>query len=421
MKSSPVKRRGLLPTAGSILLVASFALLAMHCDTLVPRQGWSEKWGPMVPHKSFPGDCSICHVTERWDVLRQDIVFDHEKEAGHALEGAHEQAACLRCHNDRGPVGVYVERGCGGCHVDPHKATLGLECTLCHDQHTWQPAGIVADHILTRFPMVGVHAVTPCESCHLRAAVGDFKGAPTDCALCHQRDLVRTSSPDHTAVGWVTDCERCHTPLGWQEARIDHDFFPLVGGHSGLDCAQCHTNRVFSGTSSDCFSCHQDEYQRAPDHVSQQFSTDCAQCHSVFRWEDAIANHDFFPLTGGHGFLECTQCHTTGRFGPIPSDCYACHQDDYQRAANHAARQYPTDCAACHNTTAWVPSSFNHRFSLRGPHSETCSTCHQGGNTATFTCLVCHEHSQAKMDDKHKEVTGYSYDSQACYQCHPDG
>jgi hypothetical protein len=38
-----------------------------------------------------------------------------------------------------------------------------------------------------------------------------------------------------------------------------------------------------------------------------------------------------------------------------------------------------------------------------------------------FTCLVCHEHSQASMDSKHRGRSGYSYSSVACLGCHPNG
>ena len=64
---------------------------------------------------------------------------------------------------------------------------------------------------------------------------------------------------------------------------------------------------------------------------------------------------------------------------------------------------------------------FNHRFPLRGDHNVDCNACHVGGNTASFNCLVCHDHSKSRMDDKHKERDGYSYNSNACYQCHPRG
>src|SRR3990172_6737163 len=86
-----------------LLLALLTALILVNCRSATLRHGWDQRWGPLVLHRSFPGDCGICHVPDRWDVLRDDFSFDHEKQAGYPLEGAHAQAACLRCHNDRGP------------------------------------------------------------------------------------------------------------------------------------------------------------------------------------------------------------------------------------------------------------------------------------------------------------------------------
>lgn len=259
-------------------------LLSVQCETMFPRQSWNREWGTMVPHKTFPGDCGLCHVPERWDVIREDFQFDHEKETGYALEGAHSLAACLRCHNDRGPVGIYLARGCGGCHVDPHQGSLGLECTRCHDQEDWSPAGLIADHARTRFPLSGPHAVAPCESCHERATVGQFRGAPVECQFCHQEEAAR-ALPNHLINGWQRDCERCHDLGGWERAPgFRHDGFPLTGAHAGLSCLQCHPNGRFVPISTACFSCHQQDYIAAPNHVAGGFSTDCTQCHNTVAW-----------------------------------------------------------------------------------------------------------------------------------------
>ena len=325
-------------------------MFVINCRPEVPRENWSKRWGPLVSHRTFPGDCSICHVTERWDTLRKDFTFNHENKTGYALEGAHAEAACLRCHNDRGPIMAYVARGCGGCHPDPHASALGLDCERCHGQMDWTPTGLIAEHAQTRFHLVAAHAVAPCESCHLQAAVGQYKGAPVQCELCHQRNLSQANSPNHLANGWTTNCQRCHTPAGWAGADFEHYFFPLTGGHAGLDC---------------------------------------------------------------------TSCHTGGDFQPVSPDCYSCHAAEYQGAPDHLALSFPNDCERCHTTNAWTPASFRHTFPLTGSHNVSCNLCHTTGNTSTFDCLDCHE--QGDTDNHHDEVSGYSYDSLACYQCHPDG
>jgi hypothetical protein len=277
--------------AGLLAAMAAGALL--NCRLDAPRQGWSRRWGPVVPHQSFPGDCGVCHVTERWDVLRKDFSFDHEKVTGYPLKGAHAGAACLRCHNDRGPVQFYAARGCGGCHPDPHTSSLGLNCERCHDQTSWRPTGLIAEHARTRFPLFGAHAVAPCERCHpepCRPILG-----PVACDLCHRADLARATAPDHAASGWTNGCQRCHLPIGWDRAFVRHDFFPLSGGHAGLDCTRCHTSGVLGKIPSDCYSCHAANYQTAPGHVSSNFPHTCQQCHSITGCSRALRPYRVLP------------------------------------------------------------------------------------------------------------------------------
>ncbi len=253
-------------------------------DGLVPRHTWSERWGPMVPHETFPSDCSLCHVSNSWDRLKDDFHFDHAAETGYVLEGAHSQAACLRCHNDRGPVQAYLERGCGGCHTDPHQTTLGMDCTRCHNSHWWEPDGLVAEHAGTRFPLVGSHALAACESCHTRATVGDFRGAPVQCHLCHQSEVL-LAQPNHVVNGWVRDCQECHDVDDWRAVNFQHLLFPLDGAHALADCNQCHIGGQVVGTPNDCFSCHRNDYLNTNDHVANGFSTNCDDCHNTDAWD----------------------------------------------------------------------------------------------------------------------------------------
>ena len=53
----------------------------------------------------------------------------------------------------------------------------------------------------------------------------------------------------------------------------------------------------------------------------------------------------------------------------------------------------------------------------------SCSTCHTvQNNFAQFSCFGCHPHSdQNETDNNHQGEPGYIYDSQACYNCHPQG
>ena len=398
-----------------IFLFLSGGMLVTCGTTDNARHRWNERWGAIVSHDSFPADCGLCHVPDRWDKLRDDFRFDHEEQTGHALEGAHERAACLRCHNDHGPVKAYVARGCGGCHLDPHQDRLGGDCLRCHTQESWRPGGLIAEHARTRFPLVGTHAAVACVLCHKRAPTGDFRNAPTRCELCHQTDLARARSPDHAQNGWVDRCERCHTPTTWPGGFL-HSFFPLTGGHALNDCSRCHTGG-FGPISSACYSCHKADFDGAPNHASGNFSKTCQQCHTTADWNARI-DHSFFPLTKGHALSDCSRCHKTG-IGPLPADCYSCHKADFDGARDHAL--FPKTCENCHTTRTWKGAVFKHRFPLRKEHNVDCSVCHPGNNTNSFSCLDCHDHRKSEMDKEHDEVGGYRYDSAACLQCHPNG
>jgi hypothetical protein len=74
---------------------------------------------------------------------------------------------------------------------------------------------------------------------------------------------------------------------------------------------------------------------------------------------------------------------------------------------------------------AWDGATFaNHeqRFPIaNGPHSNReCQECHvQPGDFRVFSCLTCH--TQSKTNGDHQGESGYRYESNACYSCHPNG
>ena len=207
-----------------IWTIALFLVSIVACSVQRPLDGARHRWwsglGPVLPHDSFPADCSLCHQGQTWNSLRADFSFDHEKETGVPLPGAHEQAQCLRCHNDRGPVVTFAQAGCVGCHEDVHQGRLSRDCTSCHDQETWFPSGMVARHNRTRLPLTGAHASVPCSRCHEGAFVGRFHNADTECLSCHQLDLQAAINPPHIGLGWVDNCNECHIPTVWSQARI---------------------------------------------------------------------------------------------------------------------------------------------------------------------------------------------------------
>lgn len=205
--------------AGAALLCLGFACALPRTRTMDLHRWWAGL-GPVLPHANFPADCTLCHVGSGWNDLRADFSFDHLERTGVPLHGAHEAARCLRCHNDRGPVETFAAQGCAGCHEDVHQAQLGNDCRSCHQESNWRALGMHERHNRTRFPLIGAHAATACERCHVGAEVGRFVPTDIQCVSCHQADLAETVLPNHFALGWVDNCDRCHMPTTWNQAEI---------------------------------------------------------------------------------------------------------------------------------------------------------------------------------------------------------
>ncbi len=316
--------------------------------------------------------------------------------------------------------------------TDPNHVTGGfpLDCALCHDETAWANASF--DHNTTAFPLMGSHVGVNCIECHANG----YAGTPTACNACHMDDYNGTTQPNHATAQFSTDCAACHDETAWGNATFDHNTtaFPLVASHVGVNCIECHANG-YAGTPTACNACHMDDYNGTtqPNHATAQFSTDCAACHDETAWGNATFDHNTtgFPLHGGHVGVNCIQCHANGYAG-TPTNCEACHMPDYNSTTNpnHSGAQFPTDCAQCHTDAGWQPSTFDHDgqyFPIySGPHNgewNTCADCHtNSSNYAVFTCIDCHQHdNQSQVNNDHSGVNGYSYNSNACYNCHPDG
>jgi len=396
------------------------------------------------PHGDLPSRfaCTNCHTVEGWQPLMRG--FSHDTATAFPLSGRHRDLTCTLCHlNKRFDEPKAAPTDCGVCHFDVHRGELSDNCVQCHNTERFNDIRGLAVHQRTRFPLTGAHVQVTCDACHPGDERGVFVTRDVACFSCHAAEYAAAQPIDHAATGFPTTCEQCHTTLAWSHAvRFDHvaasGGFDLLGRHAEIRCVSCHDPSTLApifptNDPNDCVTCHQQDYDR--EHGGA-FPTTCGDCHTVFGWEGATFDHvqvTGYPLVEVHETLACDQCHVVPGmdllFQPAgPDDCFTCHSADYQ--SEHAGSGFPTTCLSCHDQRQWEGASFtNHDAQFfpiySGAHRDkwpTCQTCHNVPNDfGTFTCLVCHEHSQTLMDEKHRERSGYTYDSARCYSCHPSG
>jgi len=300
------------------------------------------------------------------------------------------RAACLECHAD---IGAQLE-GASGLH-----GTLEAraeQCGLCHSEHHGAAAPLVQRQ---SFALAGTNKVE------------DF---------------------DHASIGWVMD-----------------------GAHLELQCRECHANadvavlqkgaKRYLGLERDCASCHEDVHEG-------RFTASCASCHGQSTWDGlhSEGHERFLALVGGHGGLDCRECHgesdahaleIVGGAGTRPAaracvDCHdsphrapfvagvaeqvgqapgqaclTCHAAEHdtfhhvellrmtpaQHAASGFALAEPHDQVKCVDCHALEPRDFAARYP--GRSADRCSACHEDVHAGQFAtgpfsqgdCLACHE------------------------------
>jgi hypothetical protein len=224
----------------------------------------------------FPTDCSVCHTTTNWLGAK----FDHSK-TGFALTGTHTTTACAACHVG----GNYnlTSALCYNCHqkeyqgtTNPAHAAAGFpqDCSTCHTTTNW--LGATFDHSKTGFALTGTHTTTACSACHVG---GNYNLNSAACYNCHQKEYQSTTNPNHSAAGFPTTCDTCHSTTNWLGATFNHTWFKLP--HSNALCSDCHTNSS-NYTVFVCTNCHT-KAQTDPKHQGIKGyvwnSANCYSCH----------------------------------------------------------------------------------------------------------------------------------------------
>ena len=381
----------------------------------------------------FSTRCQDCHNTGAW----RPANFDHSK-TRFALTGAHERTECARCHVGGRYTGTPMD--CNSCHQPDYARTTNpnhpagsfpITCQSCHSTNAWRPASL--DHNRTRFPLTGAHTRVACERCHVG---GRYTGTATACNSCHQRPTCarRTRTTRRAASRSRARAATART-RGVRRASITPHALPADG------CA--HARRVRALPRGRPLHRHADRLQLLPqaaymgttnpNHQAGGFPTTCESCHSTSAWRPASLDHaDALPADG--------RAHA-GRLRLLPRG-RALHRHAHglqllPQAAymgttnpNHQAAGFPITCESCHTTSAWRPATFDHDgryFPIySGKHRgkwSSCSDCHVSpSNFKAFECILCHEHSnRTEVDSKHRGVSGYAYQSAACYRCHSRG
>ncbi len=271
---------------------------------------------PMVkrkrPNLSAPGKraltetnnatrCGACHMVEGWEKVR----FNHDP-TGFPLRGQHTNVACSGCHAKG--FGIPVADTCSGCHRDRHASEFGLHCEGCHDEKSWRPLFNADAHRSTNFPLVGRHALIPCNECHGNMRDRVFAQAAVRCDACHENDFLRTSTlsttPDHSANNFSRDCQTCHNTFRFFPTSMrqhDHCMKISSGPHHGVRClGGCHTSLatvVFTGLCEelgnyDCTGCHTQDHTCTRSDLQHRTvmayscaNTKCYECHHLGRMD----------------------------------------------------------------------------------------------------------------------------------------
>ena len=404
-----------------------------------------------------PRDCVGCHQTQydattnpkhvvgrvpddlrelpqATDATGTRAIFNHDQ-VFPLVGGARAAQPCAACHENNVYTGT--PRDCVGCHQAQYNGDDQPEARAAPGSRrparratrrpTWlepanfnHDAGLPADR--------GAQDRSPAPPATRTAST---RGRRRDCVGCHQTRIQRRRpNPNHTRRGFPTTCENCHTTTDVAgPANFNHDqFFPLTGAHRTAQLRRPATRTgSLRGDAEALRRLPPDGLQRRRRTRTTRtagFPTTCEKCHTTTAWQPANFNHDqFFPLTGAHKTVQCASCHKNGQYAGTPTTCVGCHQADYNGTTNpnHGQSGFPTTCETCHSTTAWQPSTFDHRSFFPIPHHgiNQCNDCHTTGNSMQFSCIDCHTHNKTTTDSHHRGVGGYQVQLAVLLQLSP--
>ncbi len=355
-------------------------------------------------------------------------------------------ASCATCHQDvqrqielakglHGQIDLKRVTQCGTCHTDHVAGKIEMVTARSFREAGFADPDTFDHGKIGKFELNGRHAELKCDQCHPAAMAGflgtgqtRFLGLSQSCVSCHN---------DVHEGSFGGRCASCHgQSLAFKPAAtFKHtDEFPLVSGHAGHECIDCHGK---SGPTSvaalalkplpprSCAECH------ASPHGAElvalelkrhaESSSSCTDCHHrddesflspVAKMPPELHKLAGFALDPPHDKATCVACHEAiesqkslgaapdlrARFkelypGRVLSACNECHASPHKTgllqavAASQNVAEAKT-CVICHretdasflSPTAKMPSEL-HRltgFTLDPPHDKTqCIGCHK--------------------------------------------
>jgi hypothetical protein len=229
---------------------------------------------------------------------------------------------------------------------------------------------------------------TDCFACH-----SAWRGASSPrCTACHATAEIGLTTTKGVPIPSRT------VQVSFHQDLIEQDCMACHSDHQGPKLTK-RSRKPFSHgllkvtVRDTCSSCHV-----APkDTVHRDLRIECSKCHESKAWKPAQFDH---ALLAKAELDKCESCHKA------PTD--------------RLHRQFQGGCTSCHKTDAWKPATFDHDkfFVLDRDHEATCETCHKNNDYSSFTCYGCHEHSEAKIRQKHIKEGIQNF--QNCVECHKD-
>jgi len=461
MMNRKKKRKGEIPPFNIIIL----SLLFLCC------LAFSSCVQPQRKKARFGGDhCTECHQQKVQAYLQKNRVHKPVKDTD-----------CSRCHEPHGYIGTLHlwEEGtaelCFRCHPkikaqislvsgpnplplsqgSVHKAVQKEKCTICHDPHASDNAGLAKKsgqelcfgcHDRKPFTRSNKHKALEkgCQLCHLpHASKRANLLVAEEKELCLQCHRMRDSRLVAAHQGYPVETHRC------TECHDPHSSDPssAIDSSSGIENNSLMRSQVHKPMKEKkCSFCHLPPDSKEPFRLKKEKIDElCYQCHS--REKYLTEGSGCAQIEGTHQPIKegkCLGCHA-----PHASDfkgllavresqgCYQCHQKVLKETGQTTVHQplKNDQCSVCHD-----PHTGKVKWPQNGRQADLCYQCHdhdlshhdsgqtlghaqeKGRSQHKIThepvqkgeCLSCHTYHASKFPGMLKEAI-----PRLCYQCHP--